>query len=377
MDIEDLIRTAQAHQAERAVPADRIRAGLPDRMARAHRRRLGTVGAVIAAVAVAAAITIPALTVGRTGTSVAGSPAGPPVATASALTSIPPLTTGLMRPAGFPLGYRPTWAPSGFAERIRTADIGVPTDAFGPTVSRVWKKKVGRGDPWGGAELTLVVRTEVADAGAAMDTSGRKVEINGTKGYYTAAQGDHKSYVSWSPDAHTLLTLSANHLDISQSDLLRMARSVQPERGTVAVPVHLRWLPTGWATTGFTVSGASAATWRGEVAAARSAPEPTTTAERKAQKGGATSPVGSLSVVVGSTTDAPTGGETLSVDGHPARHPVRTDEPGQSLVYLVVDLGQGRLMTLVGQGAGIGLTDLVKIAEQVSITPAGLDWLGH
>ena len=34
-------------------------------------------------------------------------------------------------------------------------------------------------------------------------------------------------------------------------------------------------------------------------------------------------------------------------------------------------------MTLVGEGAGIGLTDLVKIAEQVEITPAGLDWLGR
>jgi hypothetical protein len=70
------------------------------------------------------------------------------------------------------------------------------------------------------------------------------------------------------------------------------------------------------------------------------------------------------------------GGETLTVGGHPARHPVRTDEPGKSLIYLVVDLGKGRLMTLIGEGGGISLNDLTKIAEQVEITPARLDWLG-
>jgi hypothetical protein len=209
-----------------------------------------------------------------------------------------------------------------------------------------------------------------------MDISGQKVDINGAGGYYYSAPGDHKSSVAWSLNAQTPLMLTANHLDIARPDLLRMARTVKPDPGTVAVPVHLRWLPAGWVTTGVTVSGPSAATWRGEVAAGKTAPEPTTSAQRKVQKDRATNPSGSLSVVVGSTTDAPAGGESLSVGGHPARHPVRTDEPGKTLIYLVVDLGGGRLMTLIGEGGGISLNDLTKIAEQVEITPTGLDWLG-
>jgi hypothetical protein len=121
-------------------------------------------------------------------------------------------------------------------------------------------------------------------------------------------------------EAHTVLMLTASHLDIFQPDLLRMARSVRPDPGTVAAPVRLGWLPAGWRTTNVTISGPSAAAWRGEVAAANPA--------------------------------------------------------GRSLRYLVVDLGGGRLLTLTGDGGGISLEDLTRIAEQVDITPTGLDWLG-
>jgi hypothetical protein len=364
MDIEDLIRSTQARQAERAVPADRIRSELPKRVARARRRRrFGVLGAAAAAAAVATAIAVPALTLPRDG---AGN--DPVVAAAP--------SPGTGQPRSFRLGYRPAWVPPGFAERIRYADLEDPADGFGPTVLRVWKKQVGRGDPWGGTELTLYVRTAVADPGTAMDTSGQKVDINGVRGYYTPAHDEKNSSVNWSLDAHTVLMLTADHLDIAQPDLLRMARSVRPDPGLVTVPVRLRWLPAGWRTTNVTVSGPSAATWRGEVAAAKPAPEPTTSADRRKRKDAATNPVGSLTVEVGDTTAAPDGGTTGTVGGRPARYPVRTDVPGQSLRYLVVDLGGGRMLTLIGDGGGITVDDLTRIAEQVDITPTGLDWLG-
>ena len=58
-----------------------------------------------------------------------------------------------------------------------------------------------------------------------MDTTGQTVDINGVRGYYSPAQGDQKSSVNWSPNAHTVLMIAANHLDISRQDLLRVARA--------------------------------------------------------------------------------------------------------------------------------------------------------
>jgi hypothetical protein len=42
----------------------------------------------------------------------------------------------------------------------------------------------------------------------------------------------------------------------------------------------------------------------------------------------------------------------------------------------VVDLGNGRLMTVVGQGDGLTLKDLTRTAEQAQVVPAGAAWLG-
>jgi hypothetical protein len=365
MDIEDLIRTTQARQADRALPADHVRAALPRKVARARRqRRLGLLTGVVAAAAVATASTVPALTVRHTDTTVAAAPT--PSVTEPDATPLP----------DFRLGYRPAWTPPGYSEHIRQANIADPAEhGFGPTVVRVWTKRVGAGDPWGGAELVLSVRTEVA--GAVPDPGGQKVDINGSKGSYFGAQGDHKSYVGWAPDTRTRLTLAASHLDISRADLLRMARSVRPDPGSHTVPVRLRWLPADWTAIGATVSGASKATWRCEVAAAKAAPDPISVFDKKAAKEGGHSSPGSMSVVVGAVTDAPAGGDALTVGGRPARHPVRADAAGSSLTYLVVDLGGGRYMTLIGSGGGLTLTDLTKVAERAEITPAGLDWLGH
>src|SRR4051812_5671476 len=137
---------------------------------------------------------------------------------------------------------------------------------------------------------------------------------------------------------------------MSRDDLLRVARSVRPEAGEATVPVKLSWLPDSWQTSGSTVSGASASGWRAWLNAA--AP---VTAAAKAKGDGAGHTQQELSLVVDSVTDAPDGGDALTVAGHPARHPVRADEAGKSLTYLVVDLGEGRLMTLIGSGTTLNV----------------------
>ena len=53
---------------------------------------------------------------------------------------------------------------------------------------------------------------------------------------------------------------------------------------------------------------------------------------------------------------------------------MRSDQPGRSLVYLVVDVGPGRYLTLIGQG--IPLADLTRIAAQAKISQGGVGWLG-
>ncbi|MEU4428459.1 hypothetical protein AB0F81_48240, partial [Actinoplanes sp. NPDC024001] len=276
-------------------------------------------------------------------------------------------------PVELALGYRATWAPPGFSERIRQLSAGEPDDGFGPSLMRVWTKSLKQGDPWGGPELSLYVRTEVPDPAKAMDTSGQKVDVNGAVGFYTGAPDAPKSYVTWAPGEHTALILAAGNLDISRSDLLRMARSVRADTGVTASPVRLNWLPPGWITSGATVSGQSPDRWRTDVYAVRRALDPSS----KLDKERAVREQGDLSVVVDDVTDAPAGGETFTVGGRPARHPVRADEAGKSLIYLVVDLGGGRLMTLAGHGAGLTLDDLRRVAEQVEITPSGLGWLGR
>jgi hypothetical protein len=348
-NIDDLVRQAQAGMADRAVSPSRIRDALPHRVTRARRQR--RLGWAAVATAVATAIAVPALAVRPDRTTV---PAGV-VPVASATAPVPARHD-------LPLSYRLTWAPPGFAERIRSAGTAPPGDPLGPTVTRTWKK------PTGAAELTLYVRTAVPDVGRAMDTTGQKVDVNGVRGWYQPSAGDHKSSLTWSPAPHTALILAAGHLDLSRSDMLRAARSVVAEPGTVRSPLRLDRLPAGWAQTGVTVSGTSPSAWRAEVDAAPVASPSAPTG--KALK----SAPATLSVIVAGTPEAPPGGTTLTVGGRPARHPVRTDAAGQTLTYLVVYLVPGRYLTLIGSG-GLTLSDLSDVARQAQISDSGPDWL--
>ncbi|WP_436531312.1 hypothetical protein [Actinoplanes sp. HUAS TT8] len=377
INIEDLIRTAQERQAERAAPADRIRAALPQRAAVARRRRrYGALAATVAAAAVTAAVTVPALALRGTGPTLT-----PPTAAAPTISAGPPLTVTQTAslPAEISLEYRPTWVPAGYGERVRQADTGEPGMSPGPRLMRVWKKQLDAGEPWIGASITLYVRPRVADlARGVMDTSGQKVDINGVDGWFSPSRGDGTSSLNWEAADHTVLMISTSQVEIDKADLLRMARSVRPDPAIFTVPVRLRWLPDGMVTAGATVSGPSAGVWRASInAARREVSSPTVGQDEQGEpvQGTGVADTASIFVVVGTTTDAPSGGEKLTIGGRPARHPVNTNPGAKDFVYLVVDLGHGRLMTLTGLGAAFD--DLVKVAEQAQITPVGLDWLDH
>ncbi|GAA2849706.1 hypothetical protein Acy02nite_00270 [Actinoplanes cyaneus] len=364
--IEDLVRTAQERQADRAVPAERLLAALPQRAAGARRRRqFGVLGAAMAAAAVVVAVTVPVV-------ALRGSVPEPAV-----VADAPSLSPGvLVTPTGaaqlgmIAIRYGPAWIPSGFSESIRQADSAGPS---GQSLTRVWKKQAGAGDPWSGASIALTIRTEVVDPARTLDTSGQKVDINGAEGWFSPSRGDGKAALAWVAGYDTVLMISTSHVEVIAADLLRMARSVGPALALTSVPVLLGWLPDGWETGGVTISGPSAAAWRYEITAGRSP-----VASPGPEKSVADS--SSVSVVVGTVTEAPAGGEKLTVRGRPARHPVRTDAAGHGLTYLVVDLGQGRVMTLTGEGITLG--DLTRIAEQAALPPIGftpkdLGWLDH
>ncbi|GAA4608457.1 hypothetical protein BJY16_006852 [Actinoplanes octamycinicus] len=363
-NIEDLIRATQEAQADRALPADRIRANLPKRAATVRRRqRFGLLSAGVAAAAVAAAVTVPAL-------ALRGSEPVAPPTQAAAPASAKPSPSATTQELPTKLGYRPTWAPPGFSERIRQTGTAAPGDPFGPTVMRYWTKQVGTGDPMSdaGPQVQLYVRTEVSGEGRLTANGGKKVDINGAPGYYH--EGGGKSYLDWGVDEHTVLSLATTHYVMSKADMLKMARSVRPDPGVTTVPVRLRWLPDGWSVNTAIVSGDHKDTWRAGLLVEKPAVEGIKDKEALSQA------TGQMSVVVGSSTEAPAGGRELTVGGHPARQPVRSESFAKSMLYLVVDLGHGRLMTLVGEGAGITREDLVKIAEQAEISPDAPDWIG-
>jgi hypothetical protein len=344
VNLEELIRSAQEEQAARAVPPSRVLAALSGRVVTRHRRRRWALAAAVTAAAVATVVLIVAVPV-----VLSHRPAAPALPVAAPPSSAPPTRDPVHIIA---LGYRPTWMPSGYTERIRQFTPADPGDEYGPTLMRVWRRQVGAGDPFtADAEVTLYVRTAVADASAAIDRSGDRVSVNGHDGHYSGTPGEHKSSLDWALGPHTVLMLAADHMALSRTDMLRIARSVQPDTGVFPVPFQLPWLPPGQPAAAVTISGPSTERWRAELS------------------------TDGLTVIAGSTAEAPAGGATLTVGGHPARHPVRHDAAGRDFNYLVVDLGRSRYLTLLSPGA-VPFNDLVKIAATARMLPTGLDWLG-
>ena len=180
--LEDLLRATQQRVADRAPDPDRIRAALPARARRKARRRNGALGAVVAAVAVAGALTVPALALKRDNIAVPVQPAAPPPAS-----SAPVATTGI---APVPLRYRPTWLPAGLGERSRLASLVSLGEGHLDGVDRTWTSGP-LGDTLESKHPSLNLgfrKAKTADEPQA--NTGKAVDINGKPGYYHGEGGD-------------------------------------------------------------------------------------------------------------------------------------------------------------------------------------------
>lgn len=331
--LEDLVRAAQEAQAERAAPAERIRAALPGRArARRRRQRWGATAVVAAAVV---AITVPVVVVHRS--------VAPPVEDTTTCPVLPPADPQVPRsrqslPAIetlFP-GFRPAWLPAGYTEHTRPPVLFPAPKVFVRT--RTWTK------PAGGAEIDLVTRPVAPDPASELDRRGQPVDINGSTGYYRGSTAGHTSSVDWAVgEPPVVQTVSAAHTDLPEQDLLRVARSVQPDvnapRATAAIGFEL------------VVCGLPAnlsQLLRGNIGPGDTGPW---TYYLDVWKG-----TRSISIYLGTSAFVAVGGEPFRLAGYSAR---RRESADGKTAYLLLDIGYGRYVTLIGDG--FSYDDLARI----------------
>jgi hypothetical protein len=378
-NLEELVRAAVLRRADDAVPPDRIRSALPGRAAvrRRNRRRTGVFAIGAAAAAVAAAIVVPTALLGSSGSLAGGTdpgtiparstPAGPPATGAPAPTQITVLS--------------PTWVPPGLTERARrTSGAGAQQ-----TITRVWSNKPVGTDGAGGHGLT--VTTQLTTDPSLPESNGMpKVDINGATGYYSGPGADEKTYVTWRSDPKTVITIGQQGLTLSETQLIRMARSFTAHLTIKLAVLKLGWVPDNLSTVATEVSGDSPGAHlaeidlQGPVAAPPASPtggtSPDPLAEKK-QKGGGSDP-DYLVVIVSPTTYAPGGGTPVTVNGHPGRLITRTDLAGTHGWYLVVTLTPHQFLTITATSQDDKLGgELTDIAQDIQVVDHIADWIGH
>ncbi|MFD1148721.1 hypothetical protein [Saccharothrix hoggarensis] len=364
-DIEDLVRDAVRRQEELAVDPDRVRAALPARAARQTRAHRTRAIAVAAAAFVAVAVAVPVVVLRDS-----GSDAGPAASLSTPPTTVP--TAGAAPPpdsATFPLRYRPTWLPPGVSERSRSVPLTSGPDAKASTV-RIWQPPSAGEENLGlyayaSPEGSEPKAPPVVNPGSGAVVRDREVDINGKPGRY-----DGDATVTWRVDANTKLMLVAPGLGLSEEDLLRVARSVEPDDARVHVPLRTGPLPAGVVTHFANVEGTSPTSWEASVFADR--------------------PFDAYVHVEVATLDrgADAGGETVTVRGRTGHLATPVGDTSTQAGYrtdwvLTVDLGDGRRLT-VRAGSGLGAAgpaltraEVIAIAEQAEVDAnPDLGWLG-
>jgi hypothetical protein len=367
---EDLLRQAMQRQAERAPDPDRVRAALPQRAARRTRRRYGSVAGGLVAAAALTAFAVPVLAFDDAPTGGGAGPGAPASPSASADAGVPPA------PAAVDLRYRPTWLPAGLTERSRTVPIGPGNGYDGPV--RIWKRaNAAAGFDMGGSRLEFGV-VAARNGTDPFDDGGEVVDVNGRQGRLSGTvAGDGKSSVHWLIDPQTVIFIHNVEAGVSDTDLLKIARSVQADTGQVPVPMRFGWLPTGMAPLTAQISGNSAARWQLEISAhGKQAAAPVNGVDKKM-----TSADRGLYAKLGATTDAPEGGESITVGGRPARIIVRPIEQPMPTrmehAWVVVELASGLKLTVFTVIPDVSREDLLAAAAAVQVGAVpDLGWLG-
>jgi hypothetical protein len=206
---------------------------------------------------------------------------------------------------------------------------------------------------------------------------GDPVDINGRPGRFAGA-GEEKSYVHWLIDPQTVIFIEHVDMGLSDEDVLRIARSVQPDPSQLAIPLRLGWLPTGMSPFSAQFAGDSADHWQLEISAMAQQPAGQTSHTKESKESSASSERW-VYVRLGPTTDAPDGGEPTEINGRPARIAARTAEgpvPGEH-TYVVVNLGSGLKLTVYSVVPELPRADLIAVATAAEVGPTpDLSWLG-
>jgi hypothetical protein len=330
--IEDLVRAVQQEQAGRAVDPQRILATLPQRRARIVRRRNLRLAAIAIAVVAVAAIPV-VVTIDRT---------RPP--------DSPAMPTKML------LGLGPSWLPMGLRECVRASQPDVTT--------RSWARSTGMG-PTGSlmviGELSMSVLS--AGRGSALLTGGQAVDVNGASGVFRPGK---EASLAWQRNGSTVVELKTTHLlPLGKDDLLRIARSVGPDRRAV---LELPFRPpaaSGLRFTSESVSGTTPTNWVGQ--AQLTAPGTSSTIDLK--RGGRWAAVSYGSAIIRTPVGIP-----LTVNGRPALYNKAGEPP--DTYSLDVDLGGGRKLEIAA--SGLSQAEMVALAEATRLLPdPDFGWIGR
>ncbi|MEV4517698.1 hypothetical protein AB0K00_53165 [Dactylosporangium sp. NPDC049525] len=351
LDLEDMIRTAQQRQAERADDPQRLRAALLTLSVRqTHRRRVRFVASVAAAAA--AVLTVPLFVRGVTHQPRPAEPSPTMMVTRSSAPA--PLAVDRVS-----LGLRPTWLPSGYTERSRVVDY---SGGAGAVLTRMWATAPigvnGRDANEPSIKLTITTTTAPASDPGPQDGASA-VDVNGQPGVYLAASGVIQ--LSWPADERHVLRLEVRDAGLGKADVLRIARSMVADIGWSASALVLDWLPDNHRLLTVSMSGNSPIDW---------------TMFIETQQVASTSPQ-HLLVGYGTTTICGAGGEVVSVGSVPGRI-VTLDETTTCLVAGATAPFIAVIGTWSAGDRPITNDDLIHVAREVKIEPNGGDtgWIG-
>jgi hypothetical protein len=337
VNIDDLIRESVQRQEELAVDPDRVRVALPALAARRQRARTRVMLATVAA-GVAVAVAVPVIILRDTGTVVS--------ATAPQAT--------------MPLQYRPTWLPDGMVEEFRGNSY------VGSGLARSWVSRAPESADRSNPNVLLSVRPTSPEN---VDREPN-VDINGVPGSY--GEGS----VIWEV-GDTRFVVAGR---FPEEDMLRIARSVEPDPTQMRLPLQFNWLPDGSAewtrksgdpsvkVTGFSPTEYEAAvlvydsqSYLQAFLGTRDVAHPDAASH------------GETVIVNGRTALLAQGGDG---DPDPTGLHMRTDW------VLSMDLGDGRHLTLHGgtspEAPPMSRDDVIRVAENIQFDPdPDVGWLGQ
>lgn len=353
--MEERLRAALRHQADRAPGPHGVIAGFETRTRALRQRRRLLVAA--AGVAVTAGIAGPVLATRHWKRR--GGPAADPTPSA------PPAGGGDMLP------YQATWLPDGAVEYNRV--LAVAGEEAG-RMTRSWRAMVQ------GKDQKVIVRTEIGVQSAV--PQGESVDVNGKSGYL---DGDTtRADFTWWVTPTTMLQVMAYRAryDTSPGDrglyrdlVLRVAKSVRPDGQTrLVTPVRFGWLPTGYQhnSSAMGSEGVEVPGWHsGVIAGGKARDSSFVRAE--------------LSTV---SVKRPPGAEAVTVRGRAGWYRAYRSAsdpdgiPRSSL--LEIDSGKGfvvRVVTDPGGGSGPAPLDkaaLIKVADSLTIDESpDFSWMGR